>query len=425
MARYAKFFSVGGGGSASTSIIVEGTGLLSTIRCGVGNTATCNYSVSLGGQYNTASGYYNFIGSGFCNTTNCFGAIVTGGSQNISNSNYGTISGGFGNTVSSCYAAISGGQSNTARGSWSSIGGGQANCICTGALWAKISGGKCNLVTVDNTFIGGGEQNKAYAYNGVVAGGVLNRNCALSSGILSGNSNLIGNVAQHSAIAGGVQNTITGQSSFIGSGVYNTASASYSTVGGGLSNRAVATYSSILGGSANCAAASYSTISGGYKACAYLYGQESYASGVFAIQGDAQRANLVARRTASLSSGGSAKLSLDGTGTTNLIIPDGNNRVWGVEINAVVVATIAGGTVALGDSLQGKYVLLFKRIGGVSSVVGINTSNLTYDASLSTANFAFTAGASGDLAITFNAPTTATSTTFRIVAEISLSEVAY
>jgi len=166
-----------------------------------------------------------------------------------------------------------------------------------------------------------------------------------------------------------------------------------------------------------------SGIAGGSDALPYLYGMTAQASGMFSETGDAQISKLVMWRSATLSSGSTAKLSLDGTGVTKLLIPHGDNRAWGVEIKVVVYTEAAGGTVAVGDSFLGKYILLFKKVAGVSSIVGINTATSTYDASLTTAGFLFTTGIANDLEIKFNAPTTATNTTFRIVAEVTLSEV--
>ena len=74
---------------------------------------------------------------------------------------------------------------------------------------------------------------------------------------------------------------------------------------------------------------------------------------------------------------------------------------------------------------MGEYTLLFKKVGGVSSVVGVTAGNIIYDTNMVTATFTFAAGASQDLQITFKAPTTASATTFRCVARVELTEVAY
>ena len=126
-----------------------------------------------------------------------------------------------------------------------------------------------------------------------------------------------------------------------------------------------------------------------------------------------------------LNSGITTILSLDGTGTTNLIVPEGNNRLWAVKVVATAFVSVAGGTLVLGDSYMGEFTMLFKRVGGTSSVVGVNSANLIYDTNMATAAFTFAAGASQDLQITFKAPTTASATTFRCVAKVELVEVAY
>jgi hypothetical protein len=159
----------------------------------------------------------------------------------------------------------------------------------------------------------------------------------------------------------------------------------------------------------------------------YLLGQISY-SGTFFNAGEygyCQQSLLTARREASLNSAATTVLSLDGTGTTNLIIPNGNNRLWAVKVVATAFVSVAGGTLVLGDSYMGEFTLLFKRVGGTSSVVGVNAGNIIYDTNMATAAFTFAAGASQDLQITFKAPTTASATTFRCVAKVELVEVAY
>ena len=141
--------------------------------------------------------------------------------------------------------------------------------------------------------------------------------------------------------------------------------------------------------------------------------------------GNKQISNLIASREASLASNATTILSLDGTGVTNLIIPSGTNRLWAAKITATAFVNVAGGTLVLGDSYMGEYTLLFKKVGGISSVVGVTSGTIIYDTNMLSATFTFAAGASQDLQITFKAPTTASATTFRCVARVELTEVAY
>jgi hypothetical protein len=75
-----------------------------------------------------------------------------------------------------------------------------------------------------------------------------------------------------------------------------------------------------------------------------------------------------------------------------------------------------------------KDCLLFKRIGGTSSIVGsIDTTSIKNDTSMATCAIDINSGASQQLEIVFNAPSFSGggSVTFRIVSKVALVEVAY
>jgi inorganic pyrophosphatase len=91
------------GGGASGAVIVQGTGTCSSVRCGVGNTASGNCSASLGGQNNCASGNFSFVGGGNANNTG----------------------------TNSTYTSVVGGKGNLALGRFNFIGGGITSCIST------------------------------------------------------------------------------------------------------------------------------------------------------------------------------------------------------------------------------------------------------------------------------------------------------
>ena len=180
--------------------------------------------------------------------------------------------------------------------------------------------------------------------------------------------------------------------------------------------------------------ATYGYVAGGDSGNAYLYGQNIISGGKFASQGDAQTSVMVARRSASMVSTSTTTLSLDGTGTTNLIIPKGNNRSWAVNVswNAVVTAITGTATgVTVGDTKGSTDFLVLAKRGGVTSVSN-HTSVAsrvieTSGGSLTAVNMTYTAGASQQLALTLTAPTFSGggSVTMRVVAKVELTEVAY
>lgn len=104
----------------------------------------------------------------------------------------------------------------------------------------------------------------ATANYSIIAGGSENTNSGQNSGILSGNLN---NVASNeSAIGGGVSNTISssGFRSFIGAGSSNTVSVNYSAVVGGQNNTVSGGINEFIGGGqGNSVTVNYSTIGGG------------------------------------------------------------------------------------------------------------------------------------------------------------------
>ncbi|CAB4129665.1 hypothetical protein UFOVP117_60 [uncultured Caudovirales phage] len=196
------------GGTSGTSLYIVGTGINSTVRCGVNNTASGDYGASLAGCSNTASGKYSFVG---------------GGISNSSTDSYSIVSGGYQNTASNTYTFVGGGRNNTASGSTSTI-----------------SGGYCNINGGDSSFIGAGRCNTMFGMTGGVIGG-------------------------------GASNTVSSNYSFIGGGSNNTVSGYISFVGGGLSNTASGSYSFIVGGSTNTVSGDYSFIGGGNRNTIYSY----------------------------------------------------------------------------------------------------------------------------------------------------------
>jgi hypothetical protein len=277
--------------------------------------------------------------------------------------------------------------------------------------------------------------------NSGILSGFNNRASGASSSITGGDNNVASN--QYTHIGGGTQNTTSGEFSTIAGGFANTASSNLSGIVGGQSNISSGQYavsggfsntasgrSSVCFGETNTANSSYG-VALGNQSKSYLQSQQSLASGLFSVVGDAQQSLLTARRSAVLTTGLGAALSLDGTGVTNLIIPESNNRAWNVTIDTISVVTAITGTatgVSVGDCYSETKKLLFKRIGGTSSIVGtVDTSAIKSDLGMATASITISAGGSQQMAITFTAPTFVGggSVTCRVVSKVMLVEVAY
>jgi hypothetical protein len=553
--------ALGGSSTASGSGSVaiggeQGGGLGATasgraaIAFGLANTATADFSNSLGGLSNSASGSYSSVVGGQSNTSSASNSSILGGWLNINtggsygsigggrsnvlstsswytfigggwnngiiNGDYSVVVGGFSNSATTQYAAVIGGSINrssglyslthglgntasssgsTAIGYYNTASGGYSIAMGSGStasgLHSTVSGGYNNRATGVGVFIGGGVGNSAGGldnYQTIVGGNSNTINAAGGSFIGGGQSNTISNGSGtgYCVIVGGLGNLSNGGIyNTIGGGNSNTASASYATVVGGQSNTASGTYS-IAGGRNNTASGSgavalgsspsnvasntgafimngmnegsaasglYSIIFGGassvtveggltigynntvsgvygiasgIQATSYLFCQESRSNGKFSTVSDAQQSLLTSRAVSATTSGSTITLSLDGSGTANLIIPNGNNRAWNVVVNTITVCTVvSGGTLTVGDAHSGEYKFLFKRVGGTSTISPITTSSEVADTSMGTASYTFSAGTSQQLAIVFNAPTTANNSTFRAVAKVALTEVAW
>jgi hypothetical protein len=309
------------------------------------------------------------------------------GAFQVASSNYSFVGGGQNNSTNSGdhYQVVVGGLSNSINASGHSfIGGGQSNSIATGSGsgWSVVTGGRGNVSSSQYATVSGGQSNTA-------------------------------STNTHATVVGGQSNTSSGKYSV--SGGFSNVASSEGAVAFGYDNDANNNYASAFG----------------RNATAYLYGQDALGSGFFTANSDAQQSLLTARREASLNSAAATVLSLDGTGTTNLIIPSGNNRVWNVVASWTAVVTAITGTatgVSVGDVATECNLFAFKKIAGVSSIVGTVTSVASHnDASMATAAMGYTAGASQELIPTFSAPifVGGGSLTIRVVLKLMLTEVAF
>jgi hypothetical protein len=352
--------------------------------------------------------------------------------------------------------SIAGGSNNQITSSSNSfIGGGFENTISTSqsTSYSTISGGYQNKILAGtNNTISGGSGNQA-SNNGAVVMGGLNNNSSAQYSATVGRDNTAS--SNYSTISGGQSNTAsTGTHATVVGGFSNTASGQYS-VAGGASSIASNTRSFAFGGTASgeysCTIGFACTSSGqisssfgrstqatgqysfslGNESLSYLQSSQSLSGGKFSAAGDAQQSLLTARRESTLTSAATTVLSLDGTGVTDLIIPSGNNRVWNVVASWTAVVTQITGTatgVSVGDVATECNLFAFKKIAGVSSIVGTVTNVASHnDASMATAAMGYTAGASQELIPTFSAPifVGGGSLTIRVVLKLMLTEVAY
>lgn len=356
-------------------------------------------------------------------------ATIGGGSTNTASSANSTISGGQSNTASTgTHATVVGGQSNTSSGAHS-VSGGQGN-TASGQNSVAIGNGNISAALDSYSFgkTNNANGNRSYAF------GVSNTLSGFD-GVAVGSNNVIGGGAT-SGHAFGISNNITAGAGGVAIGNANTVSASQAVaVGYGAIANATGSVSMSNGGRTD---GQYS-ITMGQASLTYLYSQISHASGTMtgfsADRGTAQGSLLTAfKLPTALTTGATTTLSLNGTGTTNLIIPSGSNRMWNVQVRWVAVVTAITGTatgVTVGDTKTSTDLLAVARRAGTTTVSAHTSAGThaieTVAGSLTAANITYSAGASQEMAITFTAPTFAGggSVTMRVVAAISLTEVAY
>ena len=111
---YSYWSSVSGTSTSGTSLYITGTGVNSTVRCGVNNTAAGDFGGALAGSGNTASGKYSFVGGGRDNTASSIYSTVGGGYNNTASGNYSFIAGGIGNSTNNLACAFIVGSNITA-----------------------------------------------------------------------------------------------------------------------------------------------------------------------------------------------------------------------------------------------------------------------------------------------------------------------
>lgn len=345
-----------------------------------------------------ASGANSTISGGLNNSALAVRGVVGGGTNNtITAGDTSVISGGSGNTINVAangLAVIGGGVTNSTTGAYSSIGGGDSNSVS--GSYTAISGGQSNSTgSALNAYIGGGFSNALFNNYGVICGGYDNTN-----------------VASAGFVGGGETN--------------NLSSGSYATLVGGQQNQVSANWGFLGGGYLNQLNEQFTSISGGRQANAFLYGMQAYSAGQFSALADAQAATIQMR--AAITGTAITDLFLDGS-SVRPILP-ATNALWAVRVQLAAICTAAGnGTVVTGASYAAERQCAIKRLNTTTSLVGaVQTigANLS-DTSMSTAAVTITADDTNEaLRVQFTPPSTAgTTSTFRVVATIQLTQIKY
>jgi len=358
---------------------------------GSGNKATAVQSVVVGGQNNSAGALQSFIGGGNLNTTSGgTESTIVGGTLNNMTGTYGFIGGGLQNTVSSTHSVVSGGQGNTASTN----------------THATVVGGQSNTASGPRAIVLGGGSNTSSGTDSIA--GV---NGSIASGTW--------------AIALGYQNLSNATASFSSGREAYAIGAGAIAMGNGnpvaLNTNAIAIGSSSRAEQVNSVALGGGSVSS-------MYNQFS----ILGAGGVGQASDLKSYRIASLLTGGTTMLSLDGSGVSYFIVPSSNNQAYNVQVNWVAVVTAITGTatgISVGDVITSVDLLGFKRVGGTSSASAHTSAAtklmVTTPAAYAACAINYTAGASQEMLLTFTGPTFVGggSVTMSIVAKVEITQV--
>jgi len=350
----------GGGQSGNLNRVVDHMGVVgggqnNQAGSDNGSVGDNTFGTVAGGANNTASGTLS---------------AITGGSTNTASGYISTIAGGRSNSASGSYSTIAGGWSNATSGNYTFIGGGYANLASapvSGYGYSTVAGGYQNIASGDYSFIGAGANNQVTDgfYNTVVAGRLnLITTTGWANFIGGGYGNVIDGEIGYSTMAGGRQNTIASSYATLAGGRGNTASGSYATVAGGQDNTASGAWA-VAGGRANTVSGAYATVPGGVYASATHFGEMAYASGGFAVAGDAQASTYVLRREYTMAAGTWHDLFLDGNSISQrLTIADGRTVTFDILIS---------GRTEAGESAGYRIEGVIENVGGVTALVGTPT----------------------------------------------------
>lgn len=243
-----------------------------------------------------------------------------------------------------------------------------------------LRGSAATVASGDFAVIGGGQSNTGNGYNSTTGGGYQNTNSANYGFIGGGQLNMVTNVSDYAAIAGGHQNLASAAYTGIISGNQCQATDLHAIAGG---NQALAQAETAVAiGSIVTADQPYS-IATGFNAHADKWGQHAHASGLIAVQGDAQSSQFVLRtQTVDATVGVILYLDYPAVGHRQMVMAD--NTAWTYEILVVakdsastnsahwrfaggVVRGVGAGTIALVGA--GETVVLGNTLGGTSAAV--------------------------------------------------------
>jgi hypothetical protein len=420
------------GGNARGSNAVD----LQTSRAINTQVASGSASVIVGGAQNSNSSIGGFIGAGVINSisgADNYQAIVGGQQNTISNSGHSFIGAGLFNNISNASSvgasAILGGQSNSigAGGRYGSIGGGQSNTVSTNTH-ATVVGGQSNTASSAHATVIGGSSNTASGNLSVAGGtGVI---ASGSNSFAYGSATTRATASGAIALGSGMNCTAEGAK---GLSVNSTVSGSFAAAIGGFDHLVAASQSVAIGSGHSITAGANCSVVVGLNGAGYLYNQ-FVQGGATGSSRTNQNSTVNAWRYDTLNSAATTVLSLDGTGVTNLIVPNGTDRMWNVQVRWVAVVSAITGTatgVTVGDTKTSTDLLAVARRSGTTTVSAHTSAGThaieTTAGSLTAANIVYSAGASQQMAITFTGPTFVGggSVTMRVVAAISLTEVAY
>lgn len=267
------------GGSNSTVDLAQTN---PTLAGGFNNSVTNDYATVSGGKDNDATGVESFVGGGDNNDASGTESAIVGGENNIASASESFIGGGLGNSATGSQSGLVGGDNNLASGTESFVGGGKRN---EARAWQSgVASGEDNVVTENSEdgFIGGGIRNTidsiAYA---VIAGGYQNTVSGQRGAICGGVNNVVTGIA--GTVCGGDTNKVMRQQGFIGGGLDNEVHGLRSSIVGGYINYVASgsDYGAIGGGRACSTTVDYAIIPGG-RACE-VNGTYGFASGREAI----------------------------------------------------------------------------------------------------------------------------------------------
>lgn len=224
------------------------------------------------------------------------------------------------------------------------------------AVFSKKGTGAISAQVADGTATGGNKRG-TYAVDWQTT-----RSAATQ--VASGSASFIGNgqsntaSSPYSVVIDGLSNTSSGTYSFVGSGDGNAASGEWAFIGTGTDQIASGTGAFIGGGGFNEATGDYAFIPGGvdnladgelsgtfgYRATTRgIYGRMSYASGYFAVRGDAQSGLSVLRKTTTDATAAIATSTGFAASTENVsVLP--NSHAYAVTAHIVARDASSGDT---------------------------------------------------------------------------------